>query len=53
VPVQDWDGKVSIGSQVWRPSESLGSADTRCLGVAVHSIRLVDEEHVAIGERQE
>jgi hypothetical protein len=44
VPVKDWKGKITVASQIWRPSEALGTADMRCLGVAVHSIRLVEEQ---------
>lgn len=41
VPVRDWRGQVVIQSRTWQPSTVLGTGDTRTLGIAVESIRVI------------
>lgn len=42
IPLQDWNGKITITSKTWRPSEVLLNGDNRELGVAVHYFRFTD-----------
>jgi glycosyltransferase involved in cell wall biosynthesis/SAM-dependent methyltransferase len=42
LPIQDWNGKISISSKSWRPSKVLRTADNRELGVAIHSLRFTE-----------
>lgn len=42
VPIQDWDGKVTISSRTWKPSKVLRNGDPRELGIAVHNFRFVN-----------
>ncbi len=40
--VENWDGKIGIVSKTWTPAKTYRNGDLRELGVAVHSIRLLD-----------
>ncbi|MEM8532763.1 MAG: class I SAM-dependent methyltransferase [Chloroflexota bacterium] len=42
VAVSDWQGRVVIASSTWSPATTLGTADQRMLGIAVHCFRLLD-----------
>jgi len=42
IPIQDWDGKITISSKTWQPSRVLLNGDPRQLGIAVHSIRFIN-----------
>jgi hypothetical protein len=42
IPIQDWDGRVTISSKTWKPSKELRNGDPRELGVAVHYFQLLD-----------
>lgn len=42
IPIQDWNGKITISSKTWRPSKVLRTADNRELGVAIHFLRFTD-----------
>jgi len=42
IPMQGWDGKITISSKTWQPSKVLRNGDNRELGVAVHSICFLD-----------
>ena len=42
LPMQNWDGKITIASKTWWPARVLRNGDKRELGVAVHYFRFVD-----------
>lgn len=42
ISLQNWNGKITINSKTWRPSEVLPNNDNRELGVAVHYFRFID-----------
>jgi len=42
IPVQNWDGQITISSQTWQPAKALGNGDVRELGVAVRYFRFID-----------
>jgi hypothetical protein len=42
IPIQDWNGKITISSKTWQPSKVLRNGDDRELGVAVHYFRFLD-----------
>jgi hypothetical protein len=44
VQVEDWPGQVTIASQTWSPATVYGSADQRKVGVAVHWVKLHQDE---------
>ncbi len=42
LPMQNWDGKLTIASKTWQPAKELCNGDYRELGVAVHYFQFVD-----------
>jgi hypothetical protein len=42
IPIQDWNGKLTIASKTWHPSKVFRNGDDRELGIAVHYLRFVD-----------
>jgi 2-polyprenyl-3-methyl-5-hydroxy-6-metoxy-1,4-benzoquinol methylase len=42
IPIQDWNGQVTISSKIWKPAKVLRNGDPRELGIAVHSLRFVN-----------
>ncbi len=42
IPVSHWNGQITITTKTWRPSKILRNGDNRELGVAVNSIRLIE-----------
>jgi 2-polyprenyl-3-methyl-5-hydroxy-6-metoxy-1,4-benzoquinol methylase len=42
IPIQDWNGQITISSKTWKPSKVWRNGDPRELGVAVHYFRFVN-----------
>lgn len=42
IPIQEWNGKITIASKTWQPSKVFRSGDTRELGVAIHSFSFIN-----------
>jgi hypothetical protein len=43
IPASGWAGQITIGSSTWVPAQVYGTTDPRTLGVAIHWIRLLDQ----------
>ena len=41
IPIEDWNGKITISSKTWKPAQVIRNSDPRELGVAVHYFRFV------------
>jgi len=42
IPVQDWNGKITISSKTWQPSKIWPGSDDRELGLAVRYFRFIN-----------